>query len=341
LLYAGTEFGIFFSVDNGKRWQSLQQNLPVTPVTDIRVYKKDLVLSTMGRSFWILDDVKPLQEIAQGIAVGGKPAAGLFTPREAYRTRYVASRNEPDAPEYPPAGARIDYFLANEPTGDLKLEIQDADGKPVRTFTSQAATPRLAAAPAESGSGDEEGRVFGRALPSRLPNSPGMHRFVWDLRTSVEGGRGGAPFVLPGTYRVKLSAGDWSETKTLEVLLDPRLPKDGVSLADLKELLELQTKLGVAAADARRAAARLRDARNKLKEDNANAASLKAVDALEARLVTAGGSYPQQMLIDQIANVSRMLGQADQKPGKDAWLRYEDVRRELDGVLAEVEKVTR
>jgi hypothetical protein len=162
-----------------------------------------------------------------------------------------------------------------------------------------------------------------------------MHRFVWDLRLASEGGgRGGAPLVLPGSYQLKLSAGDWSETKKLEVLLDPRLARDGVTLADLKELLDLQTKLGSATADARRAAARLRDAKTK-------AGGTDGAKALEARLVTAGGPYPQQMLIDQIANVSRMLGQADQKPGKDAWLRYEDLRRELDGVLADVERTLR
>ena len=149
---------------------------------------------------------------------------------------------------------------------------------------------------------------------------------------------GGGPFVLPGRYKVRLSAGDWSDAKPLEVKLDPRLVMDGVDVVDLKEQLDLQWKLGEAMAQARRAAARLRDGREKLKQANASADAIKRIETLEARLVTAGGSYPQPMLIDQFANVARMLGQADQKVGRDAFLRYDDLKVELDALLAEVER---
>jgi hypothetical protein len=167
-----------------------------------------------------------------------------------------------------------------------------------------------------------------------------MHRFNWDLRyPAVEGVRGGGgPFVLPGTYRVRFSAGGVSETKALEVELDPRLAADGVTIADLKEQLELQTKLGEAMAQGRRAAARLRETREKLQRGGGSPAAVRAIESLEARLVTAGGSYPQPMLVDQLANVARMIGQADQRVGRDAFLRYEDLRKELDALLAEADK---
>jgi photosystem II stability/assembly factor-like uncharacterized protein len=339
LLYAGTEFGMFVSFDDGKRWQSFQQNLPVTPVTDIKVHRKDLVLSTMGRSFWVLDNVKPLQEIAQGLAGGATAATGLFTPREAYRVRYTPmGGSDPAEPNYPPAGAHIDYYLASEPQGEVKLEILDASGKLVRSFSSEAPARQTGASTSATTGMTEEGGRFGqRALPSRLQKTAGMHRFVWDLRMGGgDAGRGGAaPLVLPGTYQVKFSAAATNETKPLVVKLDPRLALDGITLADLQEQQALQLKLAEGMAAGRRAAARLREAREKLRAD---AELVRRLQALEARLVTGGGSYPQPMLIDQFANVARMLGQADQKVGKDAFLRYDDLKEQLDALLAEIER---
>ena len=116
--------------------------------------------------------------------------------------------------------------------------------------------------------------------------------------------------------------------------MDPRLASDGVTLADLKEQLDLQLKIGVAVAEARKATTRLKEAREKSKDDVAKA---KRIAALEARLVTGGGSYPETMLIDQLGNVARMIGQADQKIGRDAFLRYDDLRKELEALLGEVD----
>src|SRR5207237_6620520 len=94
LLYAGTEFGAFVSFDNGRHWQSLQQNLPATPVTDIRVHRKDLVISTMGRSFWIMDDVSPLQQLAaeqtRNAGSGARGAPLRLQPRDTIRYRYAS-----------------------------------------------------------------------------------------------------------------------------------------------------------------------------------------------------------------------------------------------------------
>ncbi|HEV2986384.1 MAG TPA: hypothetical protein VGX46_18430, partial [Vicinamibacterales bacterium] len=209
LLYAGTLEGAYVSFDQGKHWQTLQLNLPATPVTDIKVHHGDLVVSTMGRSFWIMDDVAPLRQLAASVtkptrsrttdspngqgsprvgagllrsdvalasqdhSVSGlesrpkaavvqpmkpapiKPFDGsnvfLFTPAPAYRMRYSGSRGV-DMPEYPPAGARIDYYLAS-PSGDVKLEILDATGKTVRSYSSAAAV----AGPAGRGGGRRGG----------------------------------------------------------------------------------------------------------------------------------------------------------------------------------------
>jgi hypothetical protein len=194
LLYAGTLEGAYVSFDQGKHWQTLQQNLPATPVTDLKVHHGDLLASTMGRSFWIMDNVAPLRQLAASMtkpsrqrltdspngqagrvgqagvvgdvalasmqtgaasALPAKPAGAgspatpsvtprqtikafdgsnvfLFTPSSAYRVRYSPIGGRPDAPEYPPAGASIDYYLAS-PSGEVKLEILDAAGKVVRS----------------------------------------------------------------------------------------------------------------------------------------------------------------------------------------------------------------
>jgi photosystem II stability/assembly factor-like uncharacterized protein len=112
LLYAGTEFGMFVSFDNGKSWTSFQQNLPITPINDIKVHQGDLVLATQGRAFWIIDNLAPLHQWSDQLASG---RAQLFTPREAVRLRYAGGfgfgRGGPASPQYPPPGAMIDYYI--------------------------------------------------------------------------------------------------------------------------------------------------------------------------------------------------------------------------------------
>src|SRR5262249_38217720 len=158
----------------------------------------------------------------------------LFAPAPAYRVRYQPMMNRPDAPEYPPAGARIDYYLAS-PSGDAKLEILDATGKVVRSYTSAT----TGAAPAGRGGGRRGG-----GLPSALPTKVGMNRFVWDLRypggqagggDGEGGGFGGqGPLVTPGTYKARLTAGGVTRSESIVVKIDPRIAKDGVTVADLE-----------------------------------------------------------------------------------------------------------
>ena len=125
----GTELGIFVSFDDGESWQSLQLNLPVTPVTDLMVQRKanDLVASTAGRSFWILDDLTPLQQIDASVK---DAKVHLFAPRPAYRVERGFSFGAGAAiGKNPPAGAILDFYV-DEISEDKKvsLEILDASG---------------------------------------------------------------------------------------------------------------------------------------------------------------------------------------------------------------------
>jgi photosystem II stability/assembly factor-like uncharacterized protein len=324
LLYAGTEFGMFISFDDGAHWQSFQLNLPVTPVTDIKVHQKDLVLSTMGRSFWILDNVTPLHQLGKDVA---KLQYQLYPPRDAYRMHFRSRsfRGSVRVPEYLQPGVMIDYYFSEKPDDVVMLEIRDGNGNLVRSFASKRKDIQLK-------------RVGGPILPS----SPGMHRFFWDMRHAEawtqragRGGRGG-PLVAPGIYQAKLIIGDWSHTERFRVLIDPRVLEDGIVQTDLvaQESLSLQVRdmLGMA----NRAVERIRKARESAEVSRKYKERLSAI---YSKLVTATGPYPQPKLVDQISYLFSMLNRADQKPGRDAYVRLDELNQELSGYLLEIKKI--
>ncbi len=333
LLYAGTEFGMFVSFDDGAHWQRLQQNLPATPITDIKVVQKDLAVSTMGRSFWILDDVTPLHQVDRQVA---SSTAHLFKPREAYRMRYRVGGfrvNAPTDPEYPQPGAMISYWLAVEPAEALTLEIVDTQGNVIRRFSSDG--------PGESTRVTQGMRApeLLQAGTSKLAKSAGMHRFIWDLRypgpwdaDAEDAGRRG-PVAVPGRYHARLTMGRWTSTQPFEVMADPRVTADGVTLADFREQLEFNLKVRDALSEARMARGQVAQA---LERGGGDAAQ-RRLHELEATLATASANgirYPQPMLIDQLRYLYNMTSTADQRPGRDAHERYAMLRSELDGVLS-------
>jgi photosystem II stability/assembly factor-like uncharacterized protein len=232
LLYAGGETGVWVSFDDGAHWQSLELNLPNTPIHDLVIHEKDLIAATHGRSFWVLDDLAPLRQLNAGIA--GK-AAHLFTPSAAVRTRigHVDPRRRPIG-ENPPAGAILYYWLKEAPKEPAKLEVLDREGKVIRSFTSQA--KKSTEAP-EEGERDEEIEF--------IPAAAGMNRFVWNLRyespvkipAAIYDGdnRPSGPLALPGKYSVRLSVAGQSYTESFEVTLDPRVK---TSAADLQKQFE-------------------------------------------------------------------------------------------------------
>jgi hypothetical protein len=234
----------------------------------------------------------------------------------------------PDQPQYPAPGAAIDYYLAGEPAGDLKLEITDGKGNVVRTFEAQ---PGGQGTPAASPATGRRGAGGSAPLMKREWHS----RFVWDLRYAGAPGAAG-PLVVPGSYQVRLSAGEWSQSRPLEVRIDPRVAAEGVTQADLQEQLDLALKVRDAIAEARAIGSKLTAARQAQRPDSSGA---KALQALIDRVVTADIVYPQPMLADQLSNVARMIGQADQKVGRDAFVRFDDLMKELAAVKAEAAKL--
>ncbi len=345
LLYAGTEFGLYVSFDDGAHWQPFQLNLPVTPVTDIKVYRRDLVLSTMGRSFWILDNLTPLHQLSDQVAQAG---THLFAPRDAYRMRYSTGGfrgRSPADPQYVSPGAMIDYYLAESPEGEVTLEILDADGDMVRRFTSAGQRPSPQEAPGMGAS------FFGIAPTPRLETGAGMHRFIWDLRypgawdpdRGAPGGRG--PMAVPGTYQARLTVDGASTTQSFRVYIDPRVAEDGVTHEHLQEQLAFNLKVRDALSLARKAAVRVDSLLAGIDRAGGEATDIAAVQeelaTLRATLVTHSVRYSQPMLIDQLEYLLGMTARADQQPGRDAHARYEQLHQELAEVEEALQRIER
>ena len=172
-----------------------------------------------------------------------------------------------------------------------------------------------------------------------------MNRFVWDLRYpagppssggEMEGGGFGAgPLVAPASFKARLTAGGITRTETFTVRIDPRVAKDGVTVADLAEQTKFALKVRDALAEARQVAQRVRQAQDAGRGDQAK------LQSIQDRLTTKSGPYEDQMFIDQLSNVSREIGQADQKVGASAYERFDDLMKEWAVLKAEAEGALR
>ena len=266
MLFAGTEFGIYVSFDDGDHWQPLQLNLPVSSIRDINVHGDDLIVATHGRSFWILDDITPLRQIG----TQSSASTTLYQPATVVRVdndTFLASPLPPEEPtaKNPPDGAIFDYYLSST-AQQVKLEIFDAHNQVVRRFVS---------GPSKEGASHPPLPIAARWFPEpqRLGATPGMHRFVWDLRWSSSGdsddvedegfGAPHGPRAVPGMYQVKLTVDGTSFAQPLKVEMDPR---SGATTAILAEQLRLGLEMFGKARQGRRAAAEIDSVKQRLGE---------------------------------------------------------------------------
>ncbi|MEO8335366.1 MAG: hypothetical protein ABI664_10355 [bacterium] len=308
LLYAGTEFGMYVSFDDGAHWRPFQLNLPITPVTDIKVHRNDLALSTQGRAFWILDDLTPLHELTDSVVAKD---AHFFSPRPAIRYRYRAGFGgaeadrgaSDDAPVYPPAGAMLNYWLAS--AGPVTLDILDGKGAVIRSFSSESVRDTL----------------MTRGGTPRLPAQAGLNRFIWDMtypgpwsENPNQRGRNG-PLAPPGTYTVRLSASGATMMHPLTLRADPRVTKDGITQATLESQLAHNLRVRDLVSDANHFAARLRTAK---------------IAALDSAFFTPAVRYSRPGLQTHITYLYSMTLGADQRVPKDALARYRELRFALD-----------
>ena len=315
LLYAGAEFGMFISFDNGAHWQPFQLNLPNVPVTDIKVHHKDLIVSTQGRAIWILDDVSSLHQLSSQVK---SSEVQLFKPREGYRTR-VAPTN---------LGPVVNYYLPAASSGAVVIEILDAKGNMLNSYSSEApAGRRGAGAPGPEAQVDPDVAPARRFIPPPVVTKrAGINRFAWDVRNQA------GVTLPPGQYQVRLKTGTVSKTEPLTVLIDPRVAADGVTLADLQEQFEHNMRMRELVTAVNQLVNRVKDAQNKSPND----ARLKAI---AAKLLTEPVRYGKPGLQAHITYLAGMTANVDQKIGRDAIERYQVLKKEFDAAQAEAKQV--
>jgi photosystem II stability/assembly factor-like uncharacterized protein len=328
LLYAGTEFGMFISFDNGAHWQSFQLNLPNVPVTDIKLHRDDLIVSTQGRAFWILDNISALHQFTPQMTASD---VHLYKPRYGYRTR-VSPGN---------LGPTIEYYLPTAPAGPVTIEILDVRGTLINSYNSDA-PPAASRGGRGAGGGAPETqqedpdappvRRFG-APPPRVTKIAGLNRFVWDVRNQA------GVTLPPGQYQARLKVSDkvWSEQ--FSVLIDPRVAEDGVTIADLQEQFAHNMRMRQLVNDVNQIVARVREAQAKVRSGAGNPESAVRINAIAAKLLTEPVRYGKPGLQAQITYLAGMTAGVDQKIGRDATERYETLRKELDATRAEVDRI--
>jgi photosystem II stability/assembly factor-like uncharacterized protein len=350
LLYAGTEFGMYISFNGGAQWQDLQLNLPVTPVTDLKLVHHDLVLSTMGRGFWILYDRSPLLEASTELAA---EPAHLFAVQDAVRRhaggRWRRPSADPARPQYPAVGASINYYLAEEASGDMRVEIFNDNGALVREIVAETPEPEQETKAEDPDytmeSPDEPAEKPG---PQTLQTTAGVHRVVWDLRHTAPAERQfkdeeeeddddrsklRGPVVAPGTYEARLQVGEWSARQRFEVVMDPRVEAEGIGTADVTTQAHFALAVRDAVTRAREAADRIEEALQGLEQGEPSG----MLDGLKAKLITHEVRYSQPMLLDQLEYLYRNHIGADQLPGAEARRRFTALEDELAVLLDDLE----
>lgn len=249
LLFAGTERAVWFSPDDGENWHPLRLNMPATSIRDLVIKDNDVVVGTHGRSFWILDDIAPLRDLA---AKPDLSSPVLFTPSAAYRVRWNKNTDTPLPPEEPagenpPEGAILYYWLPAD--APAIVEVLDRTGKVIRKYSSTDAKDELDANSIQL-------PTFWIRPHQPPPAQAGMHRIAWDLRheppaalrraypiaaivrnTPLEP-RGA--WVMPGDYTIRLTAGGKTTSRTLTVRMDPRVK---TPLPALQQQHDLSVKL--------------------------------------------------------------------------------------------------
>jgi len=334
LLFAGTEFGVYVSLDDGTTWEKFQYDLPRTPITDMKIHEGDLVLSTMGRGFWIMDNLSPLRQSDAAMAEG----VYFFEPEDAYRLRGGGfggfGGGGPDEPEYSPVGAMLDYML---PAGvrSVEVSILDSGGEMVRTYESEG--------PGVTAEREQEMRApFFRSRGAPTPGTKaGLNRFVWDLTVPGPGGAArGGPMVVPGTYTARLIVDGETHERPFDVLIDPRVAADGVTVADLQEQFDLAIEIRSAIEDADQTIERLRGVQERVSEGTDVERQLEEI---ERALLTDDSisSYPQPMLRDQLNYLYRNSTAADQEPAEDMYERLDALVTELEQHRDRLERLSR
>ncbi|MBI2408493.1 MAG: glycosyl hydrolase [Gemmatimonadetes bacterium] len=265
LLYAAAQHGVYVSSDDGAHWTSLRLNMPDAPVSDLLVKENELVISSHGRGFWVLDNASVLRQATPATIASADPY--LFVPPVAYRSGL---------------GATINYWLKT-PAKSVTIDVLDAAGNVIRTFAPDTGAA-AAAAPAAGG------RRFGFTAPP--PRTAGVHRFTWDLNYAgattfpgmiLWGATTAGPAAAPGRYAVRLSVDGKTQIQPITVRRNPWNTE--ATDADLQAQFALAIKIRDKVSEANQAVVDIRNVKGQVADrlKRANDAALKGAGD---RLVT-------------------------------------------------------
>jgi photosystem II stability/assembly factor-like uncharacterized protein len=231
LLYAGTEYGVWVSMNDGASWEPMQLNLPRVSVRDLKVQGNDLIAATHGRAFWVIDDLSPLREMSE--AIRAKPVH-LFQPAAAVLWDGYGWNNGGQAGENPPPGALIDYWLRETPKAGTKVTLQmlDAKGGVIRTYVAENAVDTAKVVSDSLAAKKPAVDSISYYAADSIPRiRPGTNRLFWDLRypeirglknTVIDEGHLRGAKVPPGTYTARLIVGSDTSSRQFAVTADPR-----------------------------------------------------------------------------------------------------------------------
>lgn len=353
LLYAGTEQGVWTSFNGGESWQPLQLNLPITPVHDLVVQKRenDIVVATHGRSFWILDDITPLYQLNDEIASRN---THLFKPSHSYRMSGGSSRRAiPDEGENAPNGVQVRYFFKETPKSELMMHFLTQRGDTIVSYSSQKNKKGEPVKVSKDFYSDEK-----VTRPGLLPAQAGTNTFVWDMRypdaTQVDGtnimwsGSVIGPKAVPGTYQVHLYAGTTLVGKeNFTILKDPRIKTTD---AEFNEQFDLLMKINDKLSETHKGINKLRSIRKQVGDyissvkDSSSAKRLKEMskpmleefDKIENALMQPKSKAGQDalnfpiQLNDKLAGVKTVVMSGDTRPTKSSYEAFQDISRRID-----------
>ena len=358
LLYAGTETGPFVSFDNGDHWGTLQQNMPTVSVRDMVVHDDDLVAATYGRAFWILDDLTPLRQINEKVA---KSNVYFYRPATAIRLRNDMNQDTPLPPEMPagdnpPTGAILDYYFKSAPAGEVTIAVYDQKGQLVRQLSSKPEAVRTEEPPPVPN--------YWVYHPTPLATNADMNRYVWDLRYAAPDAlqhtypisalyerthaEPQGPFVVPGTYEVRMTVEGKTYKQPLTVEMDPRVK---ITQADLQQQLDFELQIDQLISQsysthtqAEKFLSELAVRQAALQKNEAAKATLDALNGLQAKAQKLQGEQqrgfggfgkpkPTFTLVNgELSGLSETAEQADQAPTDAMHTAYHDYCQDLSKV---------
>lgn len=326
LLFAGTEYGLFVSIDDGENWKAMQNNLPVTPITDIKIHRGDVAMSTMGRGFWVLDDIQSIRQ-----SVSGVTSDNLFDPADTYAFLY-STRKANDAIydhiSYPSPRVNIDYYLKESLNNPLFLEISNSEGEIIRRFRSSKNKKDTIIVTEDMNTSSVKYKEY-----NSLKISAGMHRFYWDFKHENK------VLARPGNYTVRLFSEGFNQQQNFELKSDPRTEADGFTEMDYKnqEIFALQVAQLV-----KEVAEYSKGLEKALKElekiELRNAVQEKDLQVLKGKIDLFKNKskthYPQQMYISQLDYLFGGVSRSYQHVNQDTKMRFEVLKKEFEKLKA-------